>query len=1361
MKQKYFMLWMLTIVFTVTSYSQTPIITNVVDGTCGSDAKFVELYISGTVDMADYKLVRRSNAGTWDANGADIDISALGTRTDEFVYLIRDLATLNSEFPSANITAGNSEVSGSISHNGDDSYRLVEIAGDVVIDQFGGDIDGTGEAWEYTDSWSSRNGGEGPNPNFTLSEWTFNAIDILDNVGLCNGESTTFEDTVTSIETYVPASTDPATAAPDPTEDSADVISMFSGVYTNVAVDTWLTPWSSASLEDIQIQSNDTKKYTDLDFAGIETVANPIDASGMDFFHIDVYSPNATTFGVKLVDLGAGVEGEIDFNIAQDQWVSLEIPLDDFADPALVTDPNNLLTVRNSIQQLIISGEPVGGVTAYVDNVYFSQTPAATSCDFVLRMEDSFGDGWNGNTMDLSVNGTVVLDDVTVEATDNGGSFNEIAFAVTDGDEITTTWNGGGGFGSETSYEILDPNGVVVGSGAETSITTPITVACPTCFTPQNPSVDNITTTSVDVNWVEEDPSTATDGYEVVVMASGDDPDTENPAVPAETVGNGVFNATVNGLSSGTSYDAYVRSDCGGGDMSPWSGVVSFSTDCTSFTTPYSENFDGVTSPAIANCWSTVGNQASEVTTEESDFGLDDPPSSPNFVLFEDGFNLEDGDEAILVSPQFSDLPDADNRIRFKAAFQDGDAEDHKLFVGVMSDPTDPTTFVEVDVVTSSTGGSFVEYTVNLDDATLISSNEYIAIAGGSVADFDDIALDDFVYEEIPTCFKPQNLAASNITTDSVDFNWDEESPSTATDGYEVVIMASGDAPDTANAVSTETVGNGVFTASVTGLTENTPYDAYVRSVCDAANNEVSAWSDVSSFTTSCVADIAPYNENFDGANFVTGTGFGNEDDAIDSCWNRTPDNDGSDYFWGTRSGDTGSGPTGPDDDVSGGGNYIFIEASGGNVGDEALMKLPTLDLSALTAPSISFFYHMYGSGMGTLSVEVKDVADASYTEVFTISGQQQTDNADAFIEQFVDLSSFAGQTVNIRFKGVNDNDNGFGDIAIDEVSVDEAPLCIKPENLTASNTTTDSVDLTWDEESPSSATDGYEWVVMSSGDAPDTANAEATGTVPNGTFTTNVTSLTTGTDYDAYVRSVCDAASSEVSDWSAVESFSTLPDFCAGDNFFDNGGPNDDYEVNSDEVTTITPDNAGDVVTVEFLSFAVENGWDGLLIHDGPDTSAPLIDSGGTGFQNAPDGAWTGSGTDDTTDPFSAEGETFVSSHPSGALTFRFVSDGSVTEAGWEADVTCGPAPTASVQVIHNSADPAAASVDVYLNGALLPALTGVNFREASAFLTAPAVVDFTVDVVPAGAALSASVFTQTFNLAEDESYIVVADGV
>ena len=42
-------------------------------------------------------------------------------------------------------------------------------------------------------------------------------------------------------------------------------------------------------------------------------------------------------------------------------------------------------------------------------------------------------------------------------------------------------------------------------------------------------------------------------------------------------------------------------------------------------------------------------------------------------------------------------------------------------------------------------------------------------------------------------------LSNSNITFSDVDLNWDEEIPSTATNGYEWVIMNSGDIPDTTN----------------------------------------------------------------------------------------------------------------------------------------------------------------------------------------------------------------------------------------------------------------------------------------------------------------------------------------------------------------------------------------------------------------------------------------------------------------------------------------------------------------------------------------------------------------------------------
>ena len=194
------------------------------------------------------------------------------------------------------------------------------------------------------------------------------------------------------------------TAAPDPTEDAANVISLFSNVYTDVPVDTWLTVWSSANLEDLQISGNDTKKYTNIDFLGIETVGpNVIDATSMTNFHIDVWTPNMTIFRVKLVDFGAdGIFGggddsehEIEFvSPAQNEWVSYDIPLADFTG----------LASREHLAQYILSGQPIGGGTAYVDNVYFSMATTAEielcvdmSCFPGVQAPSVFGffNGWN------------------------------------------------------------------------------------------------------------------------------------------------------------------------------------------------------------------------------------------------------------------------------------------------------------------------------------------------------------------------------------------------------------------------------------------------------------------------------------------------------------------------------------------------------------------------------------------------------------------------------------------------------------------------------------------------------------------------------------------------------------------------------------------------------------------------------------------------------------------------------------------------------------------------------------------------------------------------------------------------------
>lgn len=185
-----------------------------------------------------------------------------------------------------------------------------------------------------------------------------------------DGNGTLFLD---NIYFFAPPATEPTAAAADPSLDPGDVISLFSGAYTNVAVDTWRTDWSAGSLEEVAIAGNEVKKYTGLTFVGIETVSNQIDATAMTHFHTDVWTADATQIRIKLVDFGAngaydgpgnGDDTEHEYTIENPQqhtWLSLDIPLSEFTG----------LTARANIAQLIYSGMPAGSMTLFVDNVYF------------------------------------------------------------------------------------------------------------------------------------------------------------------------------------------------------------------------------------------------------------------------------------------------------------------------------------------------------------------------------------------------------------------------------------------------------------------------------------------------------------------------------------------------------------------------------------------------------------------------------------------------------------------------------------------------------------------------------------------------------------------------------------------------------------------------------------------------------------------------------------------------------------------------------------------------------------------------------------------------------------------------------
>ncbi|KAM7428099.1 hypothetical protein ABFA07_020874 [Porites harrisoni] len=132
-------------------------------------------------------------------------------------------------------------------------------------------------------------------------------------------------------------------------------------------------------------------------------------------------------------------------------------------------------------------------------------------------------------------------------------------------------------------------------------------------------------------------------------------------------------------------------------------------------------------------------------------------------------------------------------------------------------------------------------------------------------------------------------------------------------------------------------------------------------------------------------------------------------------------------FDWTLYSGSTPSSYTGPSSDHSGSGKYFYIEASIQSTGDNAKLTfaLPRNKSSCC----LTFFYHMYGSAMGTLNVF------SGNNTIFRKSGNQG--NYWKKVTRTVYFSDM------VTFEGIRGSSYE-SDIAIDDVSITDGgcPVC-------------------------------------------------------------------------------------------------------------------------------------------------------------------------------------------------------------------------------------------------------------------------------------------------------------------------------
>lgn len=148
----------------------------------------------------------------------------------------------------------------------------------------------------------------------------------------------------------------PTAAAPTPTVAAANVTSIFSDAYTNVAGTNFNPNWGQATqVTQVPIGGNNTLRYGGLNYQGIE-LGSAQNVTNRNVLHLDFYSANSTSLKVYLISPGP-VEKAVTLTVPTiGGWNSIDIPLTSFA-------PVNL----SNVFQMKFDGNG----TIYLDNIYF------------------------------------------------------------------------------------------------------------------------------------------------------------------------------------------------------------------------------------------------------------------------------------------------------------------------------------------------------------------------------------------------------------------------------------------------------------------------------------------------------------------------------------------------------------------------------------------------------------------------------------------------------------------------------------------------------------------------------------------------------------------------------------------------------------------------------------------------------------------------------------------------------------------------------------------------------------------------------------------------------------------------------
>ncbi len=162
--------------------------------------------------------------------------------------------------------------------------------------------------------------------------------------------------------------------------------------------------------------------------------------------------------------------------------------------------------------------------------------------------------------------------------------------------------------------------------------------------------------------------------------------------------------------------------------------------------------------------------------------------------------------------------------------------------------------------------------------------------------------------------------------------------------------------------------------------------------------------------------------------------------DDFEKGWGSWRNMGGDDFDWSRNNGSTPSPNTGPSSGADGSTWYIYTEAIG-NYKKEAIIESPSIDFNLSGDEKMTFYYHMYGSKMGNLTLE--ENTGGSWNKLWERKGPQ----GNQWNYTSVDLSSLSGMG-KLRFIGVT-GESFSSDIGIDQIAIFAGNSLNTVENVT------------------------------------------------------------------------------------------------------------------------------------------------------------------------------------------------------------------------------------------------------------------------------------------------------------------------